>query len=943
MNHTLSKNMFYSLFLALTFLGGLFQPALSAKAETALNKSPLSAAQDQLDSLTPQEKVGQLFLVTFEGTDTNPGSDIYDLITNYHIGGIVLQRHNDNFSSYENMAEEGWALINNLQWIEYNSSRIPENEISNNSLNSPSYIPLFVGLSQEGDLSSHSTILNGISPLPSQLAIGATWDPDLARAVGFQLGEELSALGVNMLFGPSLDVLSSPKPDQPSDLGVRSFGGDPYWVSKLGQAFISGVHRGSNNQMAVVGKFFPGLGSSDRLPDKEVATVRKSLDQLKQIDLTPFFSVTGEAPSSDATVDALLNSHIRYQGLQGNIRSTTRPISLDPQALALLMSLEPLESWRQNGGLLISDNLGSQSLRQLYDPTGKGFNIRQVALDAFIAGNDILYLGNTGDQNAPFSLSAIESTLNFFAQKYIEDQTFAERVDASLLRILALKYTIHDEFNISSVLSAHNLLTELGSGSVANEVARQSSTLISPIIGDLNNVLQSPPQLNDKIVILTDISSEYICSSCQEVPTLRKRSLEEAILRLYGPQSGRQIMSVNISSYSYQEVINLLDFPLDTEYLDQALSRANWIVVVSRDTSSNRPSSLALHRLLSERQDLIRDKKVIVFAMNAPYYLDATNISKLTAYFGIFSKLPSFIDVSARLLFKEIPSPPGDLPVSVPGIGYDLITATSPDPDQVIPLYLGGRPPAVGEGISPEATPTPSVYESGDLIVIETGSILDHNSNPVPDGTPVQFVIRSQGETIQLPAVITHNGMAETSFIIEQNHDLEIQAISLPAQSAPVLIRVKSDNQTQAGAEPTTTQNVSTLTPTPVSDVTEEPSTPSSLNQKDQKSKAKLQAWFLSLLTIIAVSIFAYQIGALLGQIRWSIHWGISSFISGMFVYNYLVLGLPGAKLITGNTFLDLRFGIAIFSGSLLGWFVSFLILKFSPGKGLTSKQSPRG
>lgn len=288
MKQTLSKNKFIYLLLTFVILFGFFQPAPSARAESNLH-SPLVKAQKQLATLTPQEKVGQLFLVTFEGADTNPGSDIYDLITNYHIGGAVLERHNDNFPSYENMAEESWALINNLQWVEYNSSRIPETELHNNSLTPPSYIPLFIGLSQEGDFSSHSTLLNGISPIPSQLAIGATWEPDLARDVGFQLGEELSVLGVNMLFGPSLDVLSNPKPDQPSDLGVRSFGGDPYWVSKMGQAFISGVHQGSDNQIAVVGKYFPGLGSSDRLPDKEIATVRKSLEQLNRSTLPPFF------------------------------------------------------------------------------------------------------------------------------------------------------------------------------------------------------------------------------------------------------------------------------------------------------------------------------------------------------------------------------------------------------------------------------------------------------------------------------------------------------------------------------------------------------------------------------------------------------------------------------------------------------------------------------
>ena len=46
----------------------------------------------QLSTLSPEEKVGQLFLITFNGNDTSEISTIYDLIVNYHIGGVVLER-----------------------------------------------------------------------------------------------------------------------------------------------------------------------------------------------------------------------------------------------------------------------------------------------------------------------------------------------------------------------------------------------------------------------------------------------------------------------------------------------------------------------------------------------------------------------------------------------------------------------------------------------------------------------------------------------------------------------------------------------------------------------------------------------------------------------------------------------------------------------------------
>src|SRR6185369_12757237 len=83
--------------------------------------------------------------------------------------------------------------------------------------------------------------------------------------------------------------------------------------------------------------------------------------------------------------------------------------------------------------------------------------------------------------------------------------------------------------------------------------------------------------------------------------------------------------------------------------------------------------------------DLVRNKRIVVFAFNAPYYLDTTDLSKLTAFYALYSRAPEFVSVAARLLFREL-TPHGAAPVSVPGIGYQLANVTRPDPSQVIEL-----------------------------------------------------------------------------------------------------------------------------------------------------------------------------------------------------------------------------------------------------------------
>ena len=61
------------------------------------NNGDKALAQQMLAKMSPEERVGQLFLVAFTGSSVNEQSQIYDLVTRYHIGGVVLRAENDNF------------------------------------------------------------------------------------------------------------------------------------------------------------------------------------------------------------------------------------------------------------------------------------------------------------------------------------------------------------------------------------------------------------------------------------------------------------------------------------------------------------------------------------------------------------------------------------------------------------------------------------------------------------------------------------------------------------------------------------------------------------------------------------------------------------------------------------------------------------------------------
>src|SRR4030067_364169 len=82
-------------------------------------------------------------------------------------------------------------------------------------------------------------------------------------------GFELSALGVNLILGPSLDVIEAPQAGRSGDPGVLSFGGDPFWAGLLGRSFIEGVHQSTGGSIAVTPQHFPGPGGSDPSIERE--------------------------------------------------------------------------------------------------------------------------------------------------------------------------------------------------------------------------------------------------------------------------------------------------------------------------------------------------------------------------------------------------------------------------------------------------------------------------------------------------------------------------------------------------------------------------------------------------------------------------------------------------------------------------------------------------
>jgi len=785
--------------------------------------------------MTPQEKVGQLFMVAFVGQDASPDSDIGRLITEYKIGGVVLLASNSNFfNAASDTPHQVATLTNALQSLAL-SEKGPG-------------IPLLIAIDHEGDGYPYTRLRNGFTPLPSAMAIGATWEPAYAEAVGEIVGRELAAVGINTLLGPAVDVLNNPRLSNRGDIGVRAFGGDPFWVGEMGRAYIRGVHRGSNGRVLTVAKHFPGHGGSDRLPDDEVATVDKSFQELRRIELPPFFAVT-HVDSNDrgATADALMTSHIRYRGFQGDIRQFTPPISFDPEGMSQLMSLPEFAPWRE-WGLIVSDSLGVDAVRLYFDPHRKTFPARQIAKEAFLAGNDVLVLSQF-DLNNRWSdqLMNIQSTIEFFVSEYENNPAFRVRVDDAVQRILRAKRRLYPTFVPERVLVPLEQLDEAlqreDALATVARIAQQAITLIHPHPEALRDRLPRPPRQGDTIVVITDDSTFRDCFAdipeCAPQPVLAPQAVARTMIRLYGPEGAGQIRPEDVHSLTFSQLKDFLTRPLagavPTETpppeatpapsptpmpdyvpepdadVGQLLADADWIIFAMLDMNLQRFEAADAVRVFLDLWPRNDEQYIVAIAFNAPYYLDSTEISKLSAYYAAYSKTPAFIEAAVRALFGDL-TPMGAPPVSVEGVGYDLTQQLAPDPSQAIVLNSEPRHPST-------VTTFPTTVR------VTAGPILDHNRHPVPDGTRVTFRFqREDGALIAEQTVLTVKGIAEVTLELQEGGPLLVSAISGEASTArPWRLNFPPPTPTPTPTAPPTSTPIPTQTATATATTTPQP------------------------------------------------------------------------------------------------------------------------
>ncbi len=347
-----------------------------------------------VSQMTTDEKIGQLFMVSFYGatadaTDAEQvasnkqilGADnIADAIARYHLGGVIYFDLTGNFVSPEQTA----ALSNAIQA---------------DAAGGAHSVPLLIATDQEGG--SVVRLPPPATTFAGNMALGATGSADLARSSATAMGEELRALGINDVLAPVADVNVNP---QNPIIGLRSFGADPTAVAALTAAAVDGFQNGAGIGGTI--KHFPGHGDTNVDSHTQLPTISHSAQQWARIDEPPFVAGIG------ADVDSVMVGHLAVPALD----ATGTPASLSQPIVTGV-----LRGQLGYDGVVITDGLRMGALTESY---GDG----AIAVMAVEAGDDILLLPNS----LPVAFAAVQDAVR-------DGEITGARLDQSVERIVALK------------------------------------------------------------------------------------------------------------------------------------------------------------------------------------------------------------------------------------------------------------------------------------------------------------------------------------------------------------------------------------------------------------------------------------------------------------------------------------------------------------------------
>jgi beta-N-acetylhexosaminidase len=392
-----------------------------------------SWVEDTLHHMSIEEKIGQLFILSSkanrqEESEIQEGliephhsfidpDYLEDLITTYHIGGIIFLG--------KRTTQEQYTITKRLQQASKN-------------------VPLLVALDAEWGLGMR--LSDGMN-FPRAMTLGAIQDNQYIYEMAREIGTQCRKMGVHINLAPVVDVNNNPK--NPI-IGIRSFGDNPQDVAEKARAYFEGLR---DTGIIACAKHFPGHGDTEKDSHCTMPTITGDRQRLDRIELVPFNTCI------ENNIPALMIGHLSVPALE--------PDKQVPASLSSNIIKSFIREKLQFQGLIIPDALGMKAVygtssHITVDPSS-------IALQALLAGNDLLLCAS----NIPASITKIRHA--------IDDGTISEKtLDEHVRRILIAKEWLFNQQMHPAVLPEQNItqkLSTIEAKNLLNELYEQAITV----------------------------------------------------------------------------------------------------------------------------------------------------------------------------------------------------------------------------------------------------------------------------------------------------------------------------------------------------------------------------------------------------------------------------------------------------------------------------------
>ena len=301
-------------------------------------------------NMTLPEKLGQLFMVDIFSSDPKSKTDkIKELISNYHIGGIIFSK--------------GGPL---------RQAKL------NNEFQDLAKVPLIMAMDAEWGLAMR---LDSTYAFPWNMTLGAITDNKIVEKIGKRIGEHTKRMGMHINFAPVVDINTNPK--NPI-IGNRSFGEDKENVTEKALAFMKGMQ-----SAGIIGsaKHFPGHGDTDMDSHKTLPTLDFTRERLDTLELYPYRKLINEG------LNSVMVAHLNVPALESQPNT---PSSLSSRIVTGLLKDE-----MGFNGLIFTDALNMKGASNYKKPG-------EIELAAFLAGNDVLLIPEDVPKAMDFLKTAYE-------------------------------------------------------------------------------------------------------------------------------------------------------------------------------------------------------------------------------------------------------------------------------------------------------------------------------------------------------------------------------------------------------------------------------------------------------------------------------------------------------------------------------------------------------